>query len=292
MTLSVQHVLRGKVIGSWQRSRGWRAAASVLACLVFSPPVLAQNPSPLANWQYSAGEVLAKLGGKLPDWRISLGGGIEFEPLYEGSNRYRVLPSVVVDIRYKDIAFLSDGEGLGVNLLRGETYRAGVAFDYDLGRSSDLQQRLSGLPNIGPAAEAKLFAQWFIKAVVLTVDLRKGIGGHNGVIGDVGAYVPMKIADGFYAFTGPSVTLADSRYMQAYFGVTPVEAQASQLHAFTARGGLDRAGWGLTTVYQWTEHWWVEAEGAWQYLLGDAGRSPITQARGEFTADANLIYRF
>jgi len=44
---------------------------------------------------------------------------------------YRTVPSPAFDIRYKDLLFLSDGDGLGVNLLRGETYRAGVALGYD-----------------------------------------------------------------------------------------------------------------------------------------------------------------
>lgn len=274
---------------------GWRVLFGVvlaLAVSLLSPPLAAQTPSPLANWQYSAGEVLAKLGGKLPDWRVSLGGGVDVDPLYEGAKRYRILPSVVIDVRYKDIAFLSDGEGLGVNLLRGQTYRAGAAISYDLGRNHHLQHRLNGLTNVDPAAEAKLFAEYFIKPVVLTADLRKGIGGHDGIISDVGAYVPIEIAEGFYVFTGPSVTLADGRYMQAYFGVSPAEARGSQFHAFTARGGLDRAGWGLTMVYQWTEHWWLEAEGAWQYLLGDPAHSPIAETKSEFTAGTNLIYRF
>lgn len=267
-------------------------AALVLALTLLSPPLAAQTPTPLANWQFSAGEVLAPLGGELPDWRISLGGGVDVRPIYEGSKRYRVLPSVVIDVRYKDIAFVSDGEGLGVNLLHGPNYRAGAAISYDLGRDHHVQHRLAGLGNVDPAPEAKLFAEYFLKPVVLTADLRKGLGGHDGIIGDVGAYVPLEIAEGFYAFTGPSVTLADHRYMQAYFGVTPTQASRSQFHAFTARGGLDRAGWGLTVAYQWTEHWWLEAEGAWQYLLGDPGHSPIVEAKSEFATGANVIYRF
>lgn len=291
-----QHILSGDMVESWGHiGSGWRVhlgAALVLAIGLFAAPAVAQTPSPLANWQYAAGEVLAPLGGPLPDWRISLGGGVDLQPLYDGAKRYRLLPSVVVDVRYKDIAFLSDGEGLGVNLLRGRTYRAGVALSYDLGRNHHLQHRLNDLGNIAAAPEAKLFAEYFIKPVVLTADLRKGIGGHNGVIGDLGAYVPVEIAEGFYVFTGPSVTLADGRYMQAYFGVSPAQASGSPFHVFTARGGLNRAGWGLTVAYQWTEHWWLEAEGAWQYLLGDAAASPITETKSEFAAGANLIYRF
>src|ERR1700688_4506272 len=106
-------------------------AGLVATATLATSPLAAQTPSPLANWQYSVGEVLVPLGGPVPDWRVTLGGGAEVEPIYEGSKRYQATPSVVLDVRYKDIAFLSDGEGLGVNLIRGQTYRAGVAVGYD-----------------------------------------------------------------------------------------------------------------------------------------------------------------
>jgi outer membrane scaffolding protein for murein synthesis (MipA/OmpV family) len=267
-------------------------AGLVATATLATSPLAAQTPSPLANWQYSVGEVLVPLGGPVPDWRVTLGAGAEVEPIYEGSKRYQATPSVVLDVRYKDIAFLSDGEGIGVNLIRGQTYRAGVAVGYDLGRDHHAQHRLTGLGNVGVAPEAKLFAEYFLLPFVYTVDIRKGIGGHDGVIGDLGVYVPLPAAKDLYVFTGPSVTFADADYMQAYFGISPAQAARSQFHAFTARGGLDRAGWGITAVYKYSQHWWLEAAGAWQYMLGDAARSPIVEDRSEFAAGINLLYRF
>ncbi|HEX6842731.1 MAG TPA: MipA/OmpV family protein [Stellaceae bacterium] len=267
------------------------ACLAAAACLAVAPAA-AQTPSPLANWQYSVGEVLTKLGGPLPDWRVTLGAGAEMEPIYEGSKRYSVTPTAVIDVRYKDIAFLSDGEGLGVNLVRGQTYRAGVAIDYDLGRDHHLQHRLTGTGNVGVAPEAKLFAEYFLLPFVYRIDIRRGLGGHDGVIGDLGAYVPLPVAKNTYVFTGPSITFADTRYMQSYFGISPAQASRSQFSAFDAHSGLVRAGWGVTALYQYDKHWWLEAEGAWQYMLGDAGRSPIVEEKSQFALGANVLYRF
>jgi len=274
------------------RFPGRVCVGSALISTLAASPLAAQTPSPLANWQYSAGEVLVPLGGPVPDWRIILGGGAEMQPIYEGSQRYSALPSVVFDVRYKDIAFLSDGEGVGVNVLRGPTYRAGLAIAYDLGRNHHVQHRLAGLGNIDPAPEAKLFAEYFLPPFVYTFDLRKGIGGHDGVIGDIGLYVPVPAAKDFYVFTGPSVTFADGDYMQAYFGISPAQAAHSPFPVFTARGGLERAGWGVTALYKYSERWWLEAEGAWEYLLGDAASSPIVEDKSQFTAGVNVLYRF
>src|SRR6185312_140681 len=209
------------------------AAARLGACLgaalcLAVAPVAAQTPSPLANWQYSVGEVLVKFGGPLPDWRVTVGAGAEMAPIYEGSKRYDATPSAVIDVRYKDIAFLSDGEGLGVNVLRGRTYRAGVAIGYDLGRDHHVQHRLTGTGNVGVAPEAKLFAEYFLLPFVYRIDIRRGLGGHDGVIGDLGMYVPLPLAKNAYLFTGPSITFADTRYMRAYFGISPAQASRSQ----------------------------------------------------------------
>jgi hypothetical protein len=61
----------------------------------------------------------------VPDWQVETGLAEASRPLYTGSNDYRQLTGPVIDVRYKDIAFASIGEGLGVNLLRGDNYRAG-----------------------------------------------------------------------------------------------------------------------------------------------------------------------
>jgi len=82
-------------------SRALFGAGLVVVAVLAARPVAAQTPSPLANWQYSVGEVLVPLGGPVPDWRVTVGAGADLEPIYEGSKRYSVQPSVVLDVRYK-----------------------------------------------------------------------------------------------------------------------------------------------------------------------------------------------
>ena len=267
-------------------------------CLLFAVAMLpgssqAQTPSPLASWQYSAGEVLAKLGDEpLPEWRITLGPSVSVAPEYEGADSYHVTPGGIIDIRFRDIAFFSVGEGLGVNLLRGDTYRAGVAVSYDLGRNDNDDAHIRGLGDVDPTPEAKLFGQVFIMPVVLSVDLRRGIGGHDGWIGDLGAYMPLSASKKFIAFAGPSVTLADQDYMDSYFSVSPGQAANSGLPAFKADPGFKNANFGVMAIYFITDNWLIVADAAVERLLGDAARSPVTQSRTQFTFDLSIAYMF
>jgi outer membrane scaffolding protein for murein synthesis (MipA/OmpV family) len=267
-----------------------------LLLLVMIPvrPAAAQTPSPLANWQYSSGVVLAPLGGPIPEWRITLGPSVTVMPKFEGANSYHVLPGGVVDIRYRDIAFLSTGEGLGVNILRGETYRAGVAMSVDLGRNDNDDGHLRGLGDIDPAPEAKVFGQVFVLPFVLTADVRRGIGGHDGWIADFGAYIPCCGSRKFVLFAGPSVTFADKNYMQSYFGVDAAQSANSRagLQPFNAQSGLKNVNFGITALYFLTDHWLVIADGAFEQLVGDAAHSPITQDDSQFTFDLSIAYQF
>lgn len=261
----------------------------------------AQTPSPRMDWQYSTGEVLTStsevlstFGDKPPEWRQAYGAGIDVQPTYLGSPRYKFMPSAIFDVRYKDVAFISAGEGIGVDLLRGEGFRAGVAVGYDLGRNTHDDVRIRNLPNVSMAAEPKIFAQYFLKPVVVTFDLRKGIGGNDGIVGDVGAYIPLPLnkENSLILFAGPSVTMADSRYMNAYFGVSPDSSRLSGLSAFHADGGFANAGAGATMIYMIGEHWLLESNFAYQRFLGDAWHSPIPETRVQYVGDVNIGYRF
>ncbi len=254
----------------------------------------AQTPSPLAYWQYSVGELLSASedkGGS--DWDVTLGGGAIGVPKFEGGKHYQGEPSLILDIRYGDIAFLSDGEGAGVNLIRGKNYRAGVALGYDLGRDQHDDARLKGLGNIGAAPEGKLFAEYFLSPVVISATLHQAIGGHNGLLGDIGAYIPLPFFDRqLIVFTGPTVTFADGEYMRSYFGISARQAAATSFRQFTPHGGLKSTGWGATSIYLLDEHWLIDCELAAERLLADAADSPIIERRWQFALGLNLGYRF
>jgi outer membrane scaffolding protein for murein synthesis (MipA/OmpV family) len=267
-------------------------------CLTLAAPARAQTPSPLAEWQFSSGIQLERLfEPTVPDWRVELGAGGQYAPAFDGLKRYQIQPGPVFDIRYKDIAFASVGEGLGVNLFSFRHISVGGAISYDLGRSPHVDgEALSGLGTIHPAPEAKIFATTALaEAFPLTirVDARKQLGATYGYIGDVGAYLPMPGSSAKFAwFVGPTVTLADDRYMNGYFGVSKVQAANTHYKYFKAYGGFKSAGLGISAVYFFTPHTLLDVSGAFDRLLGSAAESPITQDKYEGVVSVSALYKF
>jgi outer membrane scaffolding protein for murein synthesis (MipA/OmpV family) len=270
----------------------WVLVGGLVLALV-SGGAQAQSLAPLLDWQNSAGIVLRSLGGPIPDWEVTLGGGGGVLPAYEGSNSLRFAPALLLDVRYRDIFFVSSGEGVGVNVIHGDFYRAGVALAFDPGREHNAATRLSGTGNIDPAPEPKIFAQFAIVPVVFTFDVRYRATSQQGFVGDVGVYMPVIGTKSVQVFVGPSVTLADDQYMNAYFGVSPRHAAPhSQFHTFEAHGGLKNANFGLTALYHFTDHWFVDVDAGIERLLGSAAESPLIQSKWGIGANASVAYTF
>jgi len=248
--------------------------------------VLAQTPSPLQEWQYSGGVILARLfEPDLPRYRTVLGLASEVQPVYDGSRAYRVQGGPVINIQYRDIAFVATGDGIGYNFLRGDHYRVGVALTYDLGRKvNDDYSNLHGMGDIAAAPVGKVFASWVLSRkfpMILRVDARQFIGGVNGAVGDAGVYLPLPgSSKTFVMFAGPSITLATHHYLQNPYGVTPQQSLASGHPVYEiACTGTSAAGVGFSATKFVTEHWLINLDTAISQIRGSPSRSPLVERR-------------
>ncbi|MFI4979610.1 MAG: MipA/OmpV family protein [Nevskiales bacterium] len=265
----------------------------VATALAVVAPAQAQTPSPLGEWQYSAGIALKKrFDPDPPHWEKIIGFGGEFLPRFEGSDNYYFEPGPTIDIRYRDLAFFSTGEGLGVNLLRGRDYRAGLALTYDLGRNEGTYYRLRGRTNLSPSAAPKLFAEYVIFPVIVRGDIRHNLGGVGGWIGDASVYMPVAGNKKFFVFAGASVTIADTNYMNHAFGVTEQVSENTHLPVYTPGGGLKSVGVGTNMTYIFADHWFLDGVFAATTLLGQAGNSPTVDEKWQYAASLSLAYDF
>lgn len=264
------------------------------ACL--SSVAWSQTPSPLQEWQYSSGVALEKLfEPKVPDWRVVLGVGAEYRPLYDGADLTRTQAGPVIHVSYKNIAFASVGEGVGVNLLHEDHFRAGLALGYDLGRlvSEDVSH-LHGLGNIKRAPAVKAFFSYAVSKsfpMVVRADVRQIIGGADGMLADLDAYLPLPgCSRRLIMFAGPSMTYANHRYMHKEFGVTTTQSIASGYPVYDAHAGSEAVGFGFSATGFISTHWLINVDMAVNHLLGSAADSPITQQTTQHVFALSVAY--
>jgi outer membrane scaffolding protein for murein synthesis (MipA/OmpV family) len=261
--------------------------------------VKAQTPSPLQEWQYSGGIILVRLfEPDLPRFRSILGLASEVQPVYDGSRADRVQGGPVIDIRYRDVAFISTGDGIGYNVLRGDHYQLGVALGYDLGRKErDDLTNLHGMGNIGVAPVGKIYGSWVIAKhfpLILRVDARQFAGGAQGAVGDAGVYLPLPgSSKTFVMFAGPSITLATHHYLQTLYGVTPEQSLMSGHPAYEIKdNGTNAAGVGFSATKFFTQHWILNLDTAISQIRGNASRSPLVERRTQRVLTLSVEYQW
>jgi outer membrane scaffolding protein for murein synthesis (MipA/OmpV family) len=203
----------------------------------------------------------------------------------------------VIDIQYSDIAFLSTGDGLGVNFLRGDHYRVGAAIAYDRGRlERDDYTNLRGMGDIRAAPVAKVFATYVLSKkfpLILRVVARQILGGADGTVGDAGVYMPLPgSSKKFVMFAGPSITLATHRYLQSEYGVTPAQSLASGHPVFDPHAGMAAVGVGFSATRFITDHWLLNLDAAISKLKGSPDVSPITESSTQRELALSIDYQW
>jgi outer membrane scaffolding protein for murein synthesis (MipA/OmpV family) len=234
----------------------------------------------------------------LPRYRTILGLAADLQPVYDGSRAYRVEGGPVINIHYLDIAFISTGEGVGYNVLRGDHYQLGIALTYDLGRKEkDDLSNLRGMGNIGAAPVGKIFGSWVLSKsfpMILRVDARQFAGGAQGAVGDAAVYVPLPgSSQTFVMFAGPSITLATHHYLQTLYGVTPEQSLLSGHPVYElTRDGTSAAGVGFSASKFLTSHWILNLDTAINQIRGSASRSPLVERRTQRVLALSVDYQW
>jgi outer membrane protein len=226
--------------------------------------------------------------------RVAL--GPQLVPRFPGSDRVNVRPLVdVARARGDDLfEFEAADESFGPGLWQGGGFEVGPALSFEGKRSRRDTNGL--LPPVGFTVELGGFAQYQVTpAFRLRGELRKGLGGHRGWIGTVGADYVARDGDNWLFSIGPRLTLADDRYNRAYFGVLPATAVASGVRAFDAKGGVQAAGVTAGLIRQITARWGVYGYAKYDRLVGDAGDSPVVRrfgTRNQLSGGLALTYTF
>ena len=208
---------------------------------------------------------------RVPGIDFELGAGANFQARYEGSDSYAVGPWPI--FRLKGLTFangfeIGGGDGTGLSLK--------PSFRYIGAREAADFPELTGLNDVDATFEIGLGASYATEQLRIFGDLRTGLGGHNGLVGEVGADAIARPLPGLAVWAGPRLSFASAEYMNTYFGVTAAESLSSGLAGFDAGGGIKSVGAEIGMRYDFNKLWALEGSASYAKLIGDAGDSPIT----------------
>jgi outer membrane scaffolding protein for murein synthesis (MipA/OmpV family) len=259
----------------------------------------AQTQSPLQEWQYSGGVILARLfQPDLPEWRDIGGLAAEVAPVYDGARAYKVSPGPVINVYYKDMAYFSTGEGFGYNFLRGDHYQVGVGLTYDLGRMQHEDgANLNGMGDIGAAPVGKLYGSVVLSKkfpMILRVSARQYAGGAQGAVGNASVYLPLPgSSETFVMFAGPSITMATAHYLQTVYGVSAQQAVLSGHREYEiTHPGTSDVGVGFSATKFIGKHWLVNLDAAISQIRGSPAQSPIVETRTQRVLALSFEYHW
>jgi outer membrane scaffolding protein for murein synthesis (MipA/OmpV family) len=277
----------------------WTCCVALVMIAWLPRPTWAQTPSPLQEWQYSGGIILARLfQPDLPDWRVIGGAAAEVQPIYDGAKAMKVSGGPVFNVYYKDEAYLSTGEGLGYNFLRGDQYQVGLALAYDQGRSvKDDETTLRGMGDIYSAPVAKLDGSVVLSKkfpLILRVAARQFIGGAQGAVADASVYMPLPgSSKTFVMFAGPSITMGTRHYLQTEYGVDAQQAFASGHPLYNIdRAGTSDAGVGFSATKFVGKHWLLNLDAAVSEVRGTPAHSPVIEQRTQRVLALSFEYHW
>jgi len=228
---------------------------------------------------------------------ITLGGGAQTYPRYPGADSYGLNFLPVFGFRREGtpMPFEAPDDGFGFGILgRDSPINFGPAVRFQAKRQEDDVGAAVG--DVGFTVEAGGFVEVFpTDAIRLRAELRQGLGGHRGLIGDLGADLVVRDEATYIFSIGPRVRWADDDFHDAYFGVTPAVAGITGLPAYNPNGGIYAYGAVAGLTVKLGRNWGLQGYVGYDRLVGDAADSPIVRAfgsRDQLSGGAGLFFEF
>lgn len=224
--------------------------------------------------------------------RVAL--GPQLVPSYPGSDTIAVRPFIDLSRADagEDFKFEAPDQAFGLTVLRSNNFTLGPSLAFEGKRSSS---DAGGLPEVDFTLELGGFAQLEVgEHVRFRAEARQGVTGHEGFISVLSADYVIRDGDRLLLSFGPRVTITDSNFQNAYFGVRPEDASPS-LAAFDAEGGLQSAGAAASFMRQLSRRWGIYGYAKYDRLIADPADSPVVAAfgsRDQFAGGIALTYTF
>ena len=235
--------------------------------------------------------------GASPGWIVTIGTGVQAAPQFPGADDLTISPMPIVGLRRagRPVPREAPDEGFGFGLLSDEGA-------FNIGPALNIQRRRreedvgAAVGNVGWTIEVGGFVEAFpMENFRLRAELRQGIGGHRGLVGDLGADIFARGRGDTMFSIGPRVRWAAKDYMDAYYGVPVAVAASTGLSAFDPGSGIHAVGATAGMRLDMGGGFAIHGYARYDRLMNDAADSPIVGSfgsRDQFGGGIGLSYSF
>lgn len=224
-----------------------------------------------------------------------VGIGVNVAPRYQGSDESRTRAIPGFEYRWTNGLFVGGANGLvGAEIDATSELQLGLALGVDEGRKASRSRHLAGLGNIGVRATLNLYARAAVNdQFSLSTRLQMGAGNSgNGALLNVGASYGIPLTPAVRMSLNVGATVANSHYMQGYFGVSAAQAGASRYKRYSPGAGCRDVTVGLGLLHQISREWMLMASVDSTTLANEAKDSPLVRKATGRSVFASVAYGF
>ncbi|MDF1820208.1 MAG: MipA/OmpV family protein [Alcanivoracaceae bacterium] len=217
-------------------------------------------------------------------WSVLAGAGIYYAPDYSGSDEFDTLVFPSVDAYYKDLLFFSLTDGIGVNLVRGDTLTLSLSGQVIIGREA--QGDVIFLSPIDDRLMPKLELRSERGPVTA---IASALGDGNRYTWEAGVERVMPASETLAFLVGAGVKWRSKAWNDERYSVSVAEAALSGIAPFQAGSGLSEHYLQGAFVFYPSRRHVLEVIGELARLDGDAANSPLTDDLGRRLQPSFLI---
>jgi len=231
-------------------------------------------------------------------WNVTVGLGPGIAPRYLGSKSKSFTPIPVVRVVWKNRIFVSSIDGVGIYAFNTPSFKMGAS----IGLGGDTRYHggngnLRGLPSIKIGGLASIFATYNYNGLSINLAAHQRIGVVNGISVDLGADYTAAITPKLTITAGPSVTYADSKLNEAYFGITSQQSEAAarlgnNLRPYHVGAGIQDVSLNFSSRYSFDQNWSLTGIIKLAMLVGNDANSPVVQQKFQPFVGVIVSYHF
>lgn len=216
-----------------------------------------------------------------------IGLGAEIEPDWLGSGEMESSPWIVFrnfDVTAPGQPLTQDGSSEGLQVTPTLNWRGG--------RDADDSDALTGLDDIDSTVEAGVRFRYTRGPASGYLVVRKGLGGHDGLVGSVGAKYRIAPNERLTVWPGVAGKFGNDHFTRTFFGVTEGESDRSGYDAYSPDGGFYALGASIEARYALSPTLALVGEAEYARLTGDAADAPFVEDKDQPSLRLGIVNRF